>query len=200
MDAVWLEHASRAAVVALGGFFALVDYVLTGAQARRAAIKGSVARALRIGQVLADAPRDRIRALLDHLDGRVVITGKVSDIERQTTGGLVRGQALIDGVGADRDRLVRVEIQNENLVALEEGHVLASVPDIITLLDTQTGDVIFTDTVRYGQRVTLVALPSPDIWRTPEGLAVAGPRAFGYDFDYEPLEACLPSSASEVAL
>jgi DUF917 family protein len=26
------------------------------------------------------------------------------------------------------------------------------------------------------------------VWRTEAGLAAAGPRAFGYDFDYVPVE------------
>ncbi|WP_046470589.1 DUF917 domain-containing protein [Allosalinactinospora lopnorensis] len=188
LDALRHERCARSMVVAFGGSAGNALYVCTGAQARTAVIAGSVTRALRIGQVLADAPADRIRALLDHLGGQVIITGKVSDIERHTSGGFVRGHALIDGVGVDSGRLVRIEIQNENLIVLEEGGVLVSVPDIITLLDTQTGDVIFTETIRYGQRGTLVAFPSPDIWRTPEGLALVAPRAFGYDFDYEPLE------------
>ena len=38
--------------------------------------------------------------------------------------------------------------------------------------------------MRYGQRVTVIALPSPPIFLTPAGLAYVGPRAFGYDFDF----------------
>ena len=35
---------------------------------------------------------------------------------------------------------------------------------------------------------SVVAFPCDPIWRTPAGLALAGPRAFGYDFDYVPVE------------
>ena len=52
---------------------------------------------------------------------------------------------------------IRLEFQNENLVALERGRVLASVPDLITVLDSETADAILTETIRYGQRVTVVA-------------------------------------------
>jgi len=33
-----------------------------------------------------------------------------------------------------------------------------------------------------------VAAKAPDIWRTPEGLKYFGPRHFGFDYDYIPVE------------
>ncbi len=79
-------------------------------------------------------------------------------------------------------------MQNENLVALERGRVLACVPDLITVLDSETADAIATERIRYGQRVTVIAFPCAPVWRTEKGIAATGPRAFGYDFDYLPVE------------
>jgi DUF917 family protein len=73
-------------------------------------------------------------------------------------------------------------------VALDQGQVIASVPDLITVLDSETAEAIATERVRYGQRVTVIALPCDPVWRTARGLLAAGPRAFGYDFDYRPVE------------
>jgi uncharacterized protein len=58
------------------------------------------------------------------------------------------------------------------------------VPDLITVLDSETGDAISTERIRYGQRVTVIAIACDPVWQTDQGLKVAGPRAFGYDFDY----------------
>ena len=41
-----------------------------------------------------------------------------------------------------------------------------------------------TETIRYGKRVTVVALPAPPVFLTPKGLDHVGPRAFGYDLDF----------------
>jgi uncharacterized protein len=95
---------------------------------------------------------------------------------------------IIEGLGQDAGRLVRLELQNENLVALERGRVLASVPDLISVLDSETADAIGTERVAYGQRVTAIAFACAPIWRTERGIALTGPRAFGYDFDYSPVE------------
>jgi len=58
-------------------------------------------------------------------------------------------------------------------------------PDLICLLDTVSGEAIGTETVRYGQRVTVVALPAPAVLTSPKGLEHVGPRAFGYDLDFK---------------
>jgi uncharacterized protein len=95
---------------------------------------------------------------------------------------------VIEGLREDGDRLVRLEIQNEYLVALERGEALASVPDNISVVDTTTAEAISTEAIRYGQRVTVIAFPSSPVWRTARGIETVGPRAFGYDFDYVPVE------------
>src|SRR5207245_1403758 len=83
----------------------------------------------------------------------------------------------VEGLGTDAGRLIRLELQNENLVALERGRVLASVPDLISVLDSETADAIVTERVAYGQRVTVIAFACDPVWRTEKGIAVAGPRA-----------------------
>jgi DUF917 family protein len=187
VDGHWAERMARQMSVEWGGRACSAEYLMTAGEARTATVRGSMTAAIRIGASLVDTD-DPVRSLADEVDGRILISGKLADVERRVTGGFVRGSAVIEGLQGDRGRLVRVEIQNENLVVLEEGRVLASVPDIVTVLDTQTGHAIHTERLRYGQRVSVIAFPCDPIWRTAKGLELAGPRAFGYDFDYTPLE------------
>ena len=119
----------------------------------------------------------------------MLINGKIIDVSRRTEGGFVRGSVTISGTGTERDRLLRVELQNENLVVLEDGEILVSVPDLVTLVDSETGHAISTELLRFGQRVSVLAWACDPLWRTERGLDIAGPRAFGYDIDYVPFEA-----------
>jgi DUF917 family protein len=183
VDGPWSERLARALCVASGSGVLMADYILNAAQARGAVIEGSVSHALRIGRCVQDAA-DPVAALIDLLGAARLITGKIIDIERHTGGGFVRGSVVVEGLGGDRDRMVRLEVQNENLIALEDGQVLASVPDLITVVDSQTATAISTETLRYGQRVTILSWPCHPLWRTPRGLEIAGPRAFGYDITY----------------
>ena len=188
IDNVWFERLARTAVSTLGGCACSGLYPMTAEVAREPLIARTVSAAIRIGEVIRSSSDDPFQALDAEVELYPLITGKVVDVERRTAGGFVRGSAVIEGIEADRDRLVRIEFQNENLVALEDGEALATVPDIITLLDRHTARGIVTEQIRYGQRVVIAAFKAPAQWRTPAGLDVVGPRAFGYDLDYVPVE------------
>ncbi|MFI6498756.1 DUF917 domain-containing protein [Nonomuraea typhae] len=187
VDGLWSERMARAVCVASGSSALMADYILPAVQARGAVIEGTVTRALAVGRATERAA-DPLRALQDELAARRLITGKLTDVERHTTGGFVRGAAVIEGTGADRGRTLTLELQNENLVALEDGRVRAIVPDLITVVDTETANAVQTEGLRYGQRVTVLAWPCDPLWRTRKGLETAGPAAFGYDFPYVPVE------------
>ncbi len=184
----WAERLERAAAVEFGGAASSTEFSLTAAQARGATVRNSVSKAIRIGEALGGARGSPVAALIAELGAFQLVTGKVLDVERHTTSGFVRGSVVIEGLREDAGRLIRLELQNENLVALERGRVLASVPDLITVLDSETADAILTETIRYGQRVTVIAFACDPVWRTERGIDLAGPRAFGYDFDYQPVE------------
>ena len=66
--------------------------------------------------------------------------------------------------------------------------MLASVPDLIAVLDSEDAKPITTEEIRYGFRVTVIGLPCDPRWRTEAGLQLVGPRYFGYEFDYVPVE------------
>jgi DUF917 family protein len=180
------ERLARDAVASLGGVAAGALYQMSALDARRAVIRGSVTRALRIGEALSGAD-DPVAAVVAAVDAIELFEGKVVDVDRKISGGFARGSAVVEGVGENAGQLLRLEVQNEILAALNDGGVVASVPDIITVLDAHSGDAIVTERLCYGQRVRVIAFPSDPAWRTPEGLAVVGPAAFDYDFDYVPL-------------
>jgi hypothetical protein len=184
----WMERLERAAAVEFGGAASSTEFSMTVAEARNATVRDSVSLAIRIGETISRAEGSPVDALVAELGAFRLISGKVLDVERRTTSGFARGSVVVEGLGADAGRLVRLELQNENLVALERGQVLASVPDLITVLDIETADAIVTERIAYGQRVTVIAFACDPVWRTEKGIAVAGPRVFGYEFDYLPVE------------
>lgn len=195
VDELWAEKLARTAAVAFGGSAVEADWIMTAAQARGAVIEGTVTRAIELGRALRRHAGEGLANLIEQIGAIALIEGKVVDVERRTAGGFVRGSVAIEGLGADAGRLLRVEIQNENLIALEDGRMLACVPDLISLIDEQTGQAVSTELLRFGQRVAAIALPCDPLWRTPRGLAVAGPRAFGYELDYVPVEESLVGRA-----
>ena len=80
---------------------------------------------------------------------------------------------------------MEINFQNEWIVAWHDGKPIAMSPDLICVLDSVSGEAVGTETIRYGQRVTVIALPPPPVFLSPKGLSHVGPRAFGYDIEFK---------------
>jgi DUF917 family protein len=90
----------------------------------------------------------------------------------------------LDGLDDDRGSALEIAFQNEWIVAWRDGRPLVMSPDLICVLDTQSGEAFGTETIGYGRRVSVAALPAPPVFLTAKGLDHVGPRAFGYDLDF----------------
>ncbi|MCA0304870.1 MAG: DUF917 domain-containing protein [Proteobacteria bacterium] len=189
-DARWMERLSRQVTVELGGVASACRAPRLGGDIRRHGVPGSVSRALAIGRAVEVARRrrdDPVAALVAAERGRLLFRGKVRDVERRATGGFLKGTARLDGLDGDRGAAFALAFRNEYAVAWRDGVVVGTTPDILATLDSDSGEAVGTETLRYGQRLSVIALPAPTVFTTPAGLALTGPRAFGYDVDYLPL-------------
>jgi DUF917 family protein len=183
----WMERLSRTACVAVGSIAATCKAPRTGREVKECGILYSTTKAIRLGRTVQAARRaheDPVAALVDTEHGRLLFTGKVADVARRTTEGFLRGTATVDGLGAFRGGRFELAFQNEFAVGWLDGTPCVTTPDLICVLDSVSGDAIGTETLRYGQRVSVVALPAPPVLLTPKGLEHVGPRAFGYDLDF----------------
>jgi DUF917 family protein len=196
-DNFQLEWIARGVTIRMGGHAQLIDYPMSGAQYKRTAIYGTVSMGIAIGEAVMNAHVKGIHpieaacaATQDTIYGRGVILfkGKIVDVERRTQEGFAVGRAVLQGLAESQGSQLVIEFQNENLVAIRDGQIIASVPDLICLLDSEVATAITTERLRYGQRVVAVGIPTPEIMRTEAALQVWGPKVFGYDIPFVPLE------------
>ena len=191
IDGVWEERMARAITIQMGGSASICDYPVSGAQAKQSVIPYTLSLAYEIGKTLFESKelkQNPIDALLKQLNGYALFHGKAVDIRRRTEGGFTRGEAVFEGTDAQKGRTMKLFFQNEFLLATEDGRSLAVTPDLISLLDQDTGMPITTENLKYGARVTAVGFPCDPRWRTPKGLETVGPEYFGYDTPYVPIE------------
>jgi DUF917 family protein len=197
-DNFQLEWIARGVTIRMGGHAMLVDYPMSGEQYKRTAIRGTVSMGIAIGEAVTTARKVGMHpveavcaATQDTIYGRGVrlFEGKVVDVERRTREGFAVGHAVLQGLEAYDGSRLEVRFQNENLVAVRDGRAVASVPDLICLLDSERATAITTERLRYGQRITAIGIPTPEIMRSEAALGVWGPEAFGYsDMSFVPLE------------
>jgi DUF917 family protein len=206
-DTLTLERYARAVTIQMGGHAGYAFVPMTGAQLKRTVIPGTMTLARDLGAAIELARqehRDPIAAALGVTGGEALFGGKIADVERRMAAGFARGAVRIDGLGAWRGATLRIDFQNENLIArrTEASGVestIAIVPDLICIVDSETAAPVTTEVLRYGLRVAVLGIPAPPLLRTPEALDVVGPRAFGYDDEYLPLPGAYGQGASKAA-
>ena len=191
VDNTWAEKIARPVAVEMGAISGGFGYPVTVKDLKEAAILGTVTFAEEIGKAIRVAQQshaDPVDAVLETTGGFRLFVGRIIDVARKTQKGWALGETRISGVDAYDGREMTVRFQNEHLVAIENDEIVTSVPDLIAILDTERGEPITTENLRYGFRVTVIGIPSDAKWRTPEGIALGGPRHFGYDIDFTPVE------------
>ena len=189
IDNRWTERLARSATVDMGGSALLAFYPMDGAKAKESTVRGTLSLCAELGRTLVAARArhaDPVEAIRAALAAEIIFTGRVKDVLRRTIGGFARGEADVEGLDAFRGRRLRLAFQNEFLIAERDGEPLVTTPDMITLLEAETGAPVTADGMRYGVRVAALACPCAAAWRSERGVQLVGPRYFGYDLDYRP--------------
>lgn len=192
VDNYWAEKLARSAVVDMGGAVASALYPLSGRELRQYALSGSVSAAIQIGQAFQQARASHhspIAAIRHALGGIEIFEGKVVDVQRQTAGGFARGQAQLEGANRYAGQTMSIAFQNEYLLASVGGAVRVTPPNLIGVFDSRSSMPIAVESLRYGFHTLVLAFPCAAQWRSPAGLRLVGPRAFGYEVEYIPFEA-----------
>lgn len=194
------EDFVRAMAVQMGLSCLVTGYPMTGAEAKRATIHNTMTEALNIGRAIKDgrSTGNPVGAVLDHISksdtygiAKEIFDGKIVDIRRETEGGFSIGFCDLESFSSP-GRKMEIQFQNECLIALEDGELRAIVPDLIVIVDRETGEPITVETLRYGQRVKVLAIGAPEALQTPAALNYVSPRCFGLEYEFAPLASLIP--------
>jgi DUF917 family protein len=175
-----LERMVRSYLAETGGWAAVAFPPQPLSTAMSAALTGSVSRALKLGRAqsrLGETPP--VQAVEKALDGRILAEGRVTEVSRHPKSGAF-GRGSVTVMDSRSGAVVRVETENEYLLALVDGRPEVSTPELLCLLDRRTARPISVDQVRTGDEVLVIAMAGPPWWwQTEHRLAAVGPSAFG---------------------
>jgi DUF917 family protein len=191
VDNHWTETLVRTVTVAMGSSSVGSLYSMPGSVAKEAMVPDTISLSRELGQIMKQARREHrsvSEAICDRLEGKKLFTGKVVDVERRSDDGFTRGVYTVEALGSGAAERIEIATQNEHLMVTKEGVPLATVPDLIAILDLHSGEAVTGEAVRYGQRVEVIVLPCDPRWHSPAGIELVGPRYFGYDTDPIPVK------------
>ncbi|WP_027414748.1 DUF917 domain-containing protein [Aneurinibacillus terranovensis] len=192
-----VEDEARRKVMELGGWAAISGYPMRGMEVREVALHQTFSLAIRLGEAVkaAHANIDRIVVRLveifeNSIYGRPykLIEGKVVDIQRNIVGGLLSGTLIVEGASFFVGEQVEILFRNEYLFAKKGERALAMVPDLICVLDADTGNPIMIEELENHRKVWVIAIPSPPLLRDSKMLEIVGPRCFGIANEFFPTE------------
>jgi len=171
----------------------VTDAAISGAVAKseHVLVQGSLSLAADIGRAVREAAAagdDPVEAARVAGDGYELFEGKVQTFDWNDSDGFLVGDVKLAGTGAYAGQSMMLDYKNEHLVARRDGVVLATCPDLITMIDHRTNEGIGNPDFTEGQQVSVLAFRAASLWRRPDGLRVFEPRYFGYDIDYVPVE------------
>jgi len=187
---VWGETMVGSTVIPMGCSCFIGCYPMTGKQLKEAAVLGVLTKAEKIGKSIIEAKsksKSQLQSVLDSADGTLIFQGKITDVSIRTEGRWNKGVCKLKGLGEYANQELILDFQNEFLIAKVGDDVIASVPDLITVLDMDTAEPLTAETLQYGYRLHVIAMPCDDKWKTPAGIELGGPSAFGYDNVYVPI-------------
>ena len=189
-----------------GGACYSAEHIMDGVTVKQVSVPDTISLSLRLGRCLREN-HGNMRNFRQELDAilqtahygkpNVLFEGKVVDVDRQVKGGYDVGIVTLQEF-SDDGKIMTMDIQNEFLTARTGGNILATVPDLICMLDNDTVQPITQETLRYGQRVTVIGILAPEILRTERALEVVGPRGFGIDLESVPIDQRLSSVGTEL--
>ncbi len=185
------ETLVRAMAVASKNSIGVADHPAQAKVLRGAVILGAISYAWKIGRLFREAREKGISAsrhIANTANGFFLFRGKVNRFDYDTVEGFTVGDVYIDGEGEYAGQQYHLWFKNEHIIAWRDGQVDVSVPDLICVFDEHSNEPNLNPYFSEEMLVSVLGLPAPAEWRSQRGLEIFGPRHFGFDISYEPVE------------
>lgn len=192
------DSPSNAFAERIGKFLARASFGLIGCaliplparQVARIMVPGTISECLELGRAIRMARErgdDPVRAAAGALDGWVLFSGTITQRDWRNTGYL-EGFHEIAGDREFAGQTLRVWFKNENHVTWLAGKPYVCSPDLIEVCDADTAEPLVNTYLEVGDRVAVVGRRRRSAFDSEAGLAALGPRHFGWDLDFTPIE------------
>jgi len=185
------ERIGKFLSVASFGLVGQAVFLCKGKEMRRALIPGTLSRCLEIGRLIRRAreeKKDPVEEVVDALGGWLLFEGRVSNKKWEDRDGYTLGEYEIVGVRKSSNHEFRIWFKNENHISWLDGQPYVTSPDLLIVVDRETGEPLTNMNIAEGQTVAVIGLRSAEVYRERLGITILGPRHFGFDIDYKPIE------------
>jgi len=185
------ERVGKLISAASYGLTGDAGFILTGKETKDIIIEGTLTKCYNVGKLIREKRElgeDPVQEVANYLGGWVIGKGTVTKKEWEDNLGYYWGTHTIKGEGKFEGEELKIWFKNENHICWKNDEVFITSPDSVNVVDTKTGEPITNTDLKEGDKVSVIALKAVEAFKTEKGIDILGPRAFGYDFDYSPIE------------
>jgi DUF917 family protein len=193
-DATNYRVAERLGKLISAGAYGLAGqagFVLSGKETKELLVRNTMTECFDLGVLIRTAQEegaDPVGQTLESLGGWKILTGELTDIDDEDRIGYYWGTHTITGSGADVGKEGKVWFKNEHHVCWVDDKPTVTSPDIIVIVDAKTGEPVPNPLATVGMEVSILAFPSRPEFKNQKAIDILGPRYFGFDIDYRPIE------------
>lgn len=197
------EDIARYMSVISGGMVSVARAPSSAATYKRGIVPNSISRCIKLGSLLRESKekgREPVEAILkSDPDCIRLFHGKTKSWARKEEGGFMWGDVKVQGSGDFRGRRLHIWFKNEYLITWVNEKIYATCPDSITVVSSSSGEGLSAWTPnlkkQVGIEVDVLGFRAHELWRTERGIDLFGPKHFGYDVKYVPVEKAAKHSA-----
>lgn len=135
-----------------------------------------------------EAGADPVDRLVEGLAGWKLFAGTVTDREWKSEDGYMFATVNMQGEGSYEGHSLRLWLQNENHITWFDGKPYVTSPDLIMVVNAETGEPYISSMLREGEHVALIGRQCDRRYRSGLALETMQPRHYGFDIDYRPIE------------
>jgi DUF917 family protein len=191
-NAYMTERLGKMLAVAAFGSTTQASTPLPATEMKEVLVHGTLTKCLALGRAIRDAREKRadpIDKALEITGGWRLFEGVISGKDWEDRDGYMFGTNHIKGTGDYEGQTLDVWFKNENHVSWLNGQPWVCSPDLVTLARKDKAEGITNTDTKQGDQVVAVGIKGLEVFRTEFGLDhAAGPRYFGFDIDYVPIE------------
>ena len=188
------ERVGKHLAMASFGSVGCAAFALSGREVKALAVPGTLTRSLAVGRAVRETQargEDTVQAVLRALgDAWLVFQGEIVERTWENRDGYMWGEHEVAGSGSGpyRGRHLRLWFKNENHMTWLDGRPYLSSPDVIEVVDPKTAEPLVNTYLEKGQPVTVIGIKRGPHFDTPAGIEAMGPRHWGFDVDFTPIE------------
>ncbi len=187
------DRIGRMITLASYGGIGFSWYLLQANQVKGVVARDTLSKALNLGKVIREAREkdaDPVVEATKAVDGWLLFEGEITatEVADEQAYAFGLGTHRLKGLGSHEGHTFSIWYKNEYHVSWMDDKPFVTSPDSMIIVDFKTAEPAISYDFSLGDHVAVIGRQAHRAHRTKKGIQALGPRHFGFDIDYVPIE------------